>query len=288
MGNIFSIIIRIFPFLVFAFYLFISFFFIGRSNAYYESNFIGRSNALLGSFHESLDDYSSYMHLREFNQSLSAENAKLRQNLFQLQHLQSQLSADSLHTTHRSQQPWLNGQTVISAKIIQNSVSGVNNFMIVDKGTADGVHKNMGVLSANGPVGMVMDATEHYASVMSFINKQMTLSARVVSTQHVGQLRWTGGDIRIALLDEIPKHIKLKKGDEIVTSGYSSYFPPNIPIGRVVQQKDDASNFANIKVQLYNDFANLHYTYLISNPRENEIRAIESRLDTIKKTVKSE
>ncbi|MFY7860832.1 MAG: rod shape-determining protein MreC, partial [Chitinophagales bacterium] len=101
-------------------------------------------------------------------------------------------------------------------------------------------------------------------------------------------LKWTGGDIRLASLDEIPRHIKLKQGDKIVTSGFSSYFPEGIPIGQVLNQKEDASNFANIKIQLYNDFSNLDYVYLINNTRQDEIQAIESQIIQKQSTSKNE
>ena len=120
---------------------------------------------------------------------------------------------------------------------------------------------------------------------MSILNKDNNVSVRNKSTLNIGQLRWKGGDIMIAELEEIPKHIKLKKGEIIETSGYSSYYPAGLPVGVVEKYSEDSkSNFANIKVRLYNDFTNLRHVYLIENIERPEIRKLE---DTIAKFQKN-
>jgi len=287
MGNIFNILVKIFPTLVFAFYFALSFFIIGRYNQFYNSNIISRSNSLVASTYKTLDSYKNYFMLGDVNKNLADENAKLLNQVIALQTQKSERIADSNYSA-QSQLPQLSRFKLIPAKVIHNSIANIRNYIIIDKGSADGLHKDMGVISRNGPVGVVIEVNEHYSSIMSFINKDMTVSARVASTSHVGQLKWTGGDIRLASLDEIPKHIKLKKGDKIVTSGFSSYFPEGIPIGQVLKQKEDVSNFANIQIQIYNDFSNLDYVYLINNNSQSEIQAVESRIIQKQSTSKNE
>lgn len=239
---------------------------------------INRSNAIVGNFYTKMSDYNNYFSLKDHNERLITENAELKQQLFAAQgFLQS--SSDSFENQRL---PFINEQfEVIPAKLINNSVSNLRNYIILNKGRRDGVTIDMAAISDKGPIGVVIDVTENYCCLMSFINKDATISARVKSTQHVGLLKWDEGDIRIAKLDQIPKHIKLKKGDEIITSGYSKEYPEGIPIGKVIEQKDiKLNNFANIKVSIYNDFSNLKYVYLLKNKRQAEIMEIE---DSVKK-----
>lgn len=289
MGNIFNIVIRVFPFIVLVFYEIISFYVIYRNNDFYQSNIISRSNLVVSSFYDKIDSYKSYLDLYTQNQRLANENSQLRNELIRAQVTSVKMKDDSIAgQSIASIQENLPGYSIINAKVISNSIANIRNFIIVNKGANQGVTKDMGVISDQGPVGIVIEVSANYACVMSLINKDAIFSARVKSTEHVGQLRWSGYDPRMAILDEIPKHIQLKRGDEIVTSGYSSYFPENIKIGRVLKQKDDASNFANIQVQLYNDFSNLSYVYLIANSKKEEIKQIETSIKELQRTNKND
>jgi len=287
MGNIFTIFLRVFPIIAFILLEIASFYTISCYNEFYRSNFINRSNSVVGGFYKEVESYKNYFQLKSQNESLLSENSELKKGLYNMRMALNEKIDDSLMSIQKQQLP-INFD-VISAKVINNSVSNARNYILINKGSKDGVVKDMSVISDKGPVGIVIEVSENYSCLMSFINKDAIFSARVKSTEHVGQLKWNGGDIRIADLDEIPKHIKLKKGDEIVTSGYSSYFPENIPIGKVIQQKDDKlNNFANIKVALYNDFSNLSYVYLIKNTKQTEIQTIEKKVIELQSTSKNE
>lgn len=288
MGNIFNIIIRVFPFIVLVIYEIFCFYVIYRNNDYYNSNIVSRSNSIVSSFYNNIDYYHNYLNLSSQNQKLANENSQLRNELVKMQIQETQMKDERIVLDNLSKiQRTLPGYAFIDAKVISNSIANVRNFIIINKGRKQGVTKDMGVISDKGPVGIVIEVSDNYSCVMSMINKDAIFSARVKSTDHVGQLRWSGYDARMAILDEIPKHIKLKRGDEIVTSGYSSYFPENIKIGRVVKQRNDVSNFANIQVQLYNDFANLSYVYLVSNSKKMEIQKVETKIKELQNTNKN-
>jgi rod shape-determining protein MreC len=274
MGNIFTILFRVFPFIAFIFLEVISFYIISKYNDYYKSNIISRSNSVVGGFYKEVSDYENYFNLKDYNESLVKENADLKKQLFNTQLF---LTANQVDTGSKTLvSPVGTSYEVMSAKVVSNSISNARNYIIIDKGSKDGVTIDMAAITENGPIGKVIDVSENYCCLMSFINKDMIVGARVKSTQHLGQLKWAGGDVRIAKLDEIPKHIKLKKGDEIVTSGNSNYFPEGILIGRVVEQKEDKlTNFANINVALYNDFTRLKYIYLIKHKDLDEIKKLE-------------
>ena len=244
---------------------------------------ISRSNYLAANINEKVANVTSFINMPVQNEALAMENAKLRQELYRTSALLNAEIDDSILGLYPVQLP--NSVRVVHGKIVSNTVSQLRNFLIVNKGSTDGIKKDMSVISGKGPVGVVIDVSENFCSIMSILNKDNNVSVRNKSTLNVGQLRWKGGDIMVAQLEEIPKHIKLKKGEIIETSGYSSYYPAGLPVGVVEEYSEDSeSNFANIKVRLYNDFTNLRYVYLIENIERPEIRKLE---DTIAKFQKN-
>ena len=283
MGNIIVIFQRVFPFLVFILLQATAFYIISRYNDYHNSNMISRSNYLAANINEKVANVTSFINMSVQNEALAMENAKLRQELYRTSALLNAKIDDSILGLYPVQLP--NSARVVHGKIVSNTVSQLRNFLIVNKGSTDGIKKDMSVISGKGPVGVVIDVSENFCSIMSILNKDNNVSVRNKSTLNVGQLRWKGGDIMVAQLEEIPKHIKLKKGEIIETSGYSSYYPAGLPVGVVEEYSEDSeSNFANIKVRLYNDFTNLRYVYLIENIERPEIRKLE---DTISKFQKN-
>ncbi|MBL7788628.1 MAG: rod shape-determining protein MreC [Chitinophagales bacterium] len=284
MGNIIFIFQRAFPFLVFILLQSIAFYIIFKYNDYHQSNFISRSNYLAASFNEKLSSLTSFVNMPKHNESLIKENAKLREEIYKISKFINTIRGDSTGEKIGILLP--PSTRVVSGKVVSNSIASLRNYVIVNKGIKDGIKKDMSAISNLGPVGIVIEVTENYCCIMSILNKDANVSVRNRSTKNVGQLRWKGGDIKTALLEEIPKHIKLKKGEIIETSGYSSYYPEGIPVGTVEKYSEDSkSNFANIQVKLYSDFSKLKYVYLIENIERPEIRSLE---DTIIKIQKQE
>lgn len=284
MGNIIFIFQRAFPFLVFILLQSIAFYIIFKYNDYHQSNFISRSNYLAASFNEKLSSLTSFVNMPKHNESLIKENAKLREEIYKISKFINTTRGDSVGEKLGILLP--PSTRVVSGKVVSNSIASLRNYVIVNKGIKDGIKKDMSAISNLGPVGIVIEVTENYCCIMSILNKDANVSVRNRSTKNVGQLRWKGGDIKTALLEEIPKHIKLKKGEIIETSGYSSYYPEGIPVGTVEKYSEDSkSNFANIQVKLYSDFSKLKYVYLIENIERPEIRSLE---DTIIKIQKQE
>jgi len=283
MGNIVVIFQRVFPFLVFILLQVTAFYIISRYSDYHNSNMISRSNYVAASINEKVANVTNFINMPVQNEALAIENAKLRQELYKTTALLNAKIDDSILGSYPIQLPITT--RVVHGKVVSNTVSQLRNFLIVNKGRKDGIKKDMSVISSKGPVGVVIDVSENFCSIMSILNKDNNVSVRNKSTLNVGQLRWKGGDIMAAELEEIPKHIKLKKGEIIETSGHSSYYPAGLPVGVVEKYSEDSkSNFANIKVRLYNDFTNLRYVYLIENIERPEIRILE---DTIAKFQKN-
>ncbi|NRA49917.1 MAG: rod shape-determining protein MreC [Phaeodactylibacter sp.] len=166
----------------------------------------------------------------------------------------------------------------IPANVISNSTISTSNFIRLDKGANHGVRPNMGVVSTDGIVGIVLAVTPHYSQVMSLLHRQTRIKGAIASSGYFGTLTWNGKSPRYMQLEAIPKHAILEVGDTIVTSGYSQLFPEGLQIG--VVDKFDLSggrNFYNIDVKLRNDLNKLRYVYII----ENELWKEHAQLDEV-------
>src|SRR5205807_2071209 len=114
-----------------------------------------------------------------------------------------------------------------------NSVNDAANLIYLDRGRLQGVEKQMGVINANGIVGQVVSVTDNYSVVMSVLHKDFKVSVKFKKNEFFGNMHWDGINSTTASLEDIPKHVPVKIGDTLVTSGFSQLFPRNIMAGTV-------------------------------------------------------
>jgi len=158
------------------------------------------------------------------------------------------------------------------ANVIRNTYSGANNFLLLNRGENDGLKQDQGVISSKGIIGIVHSTSKHYATVISVLNTTNKISAQLKKTNHYGSLSWNAKSPHYIQLTDIQKIAPVKKGDTIITSGYSSIFPKGIPIGVIHDFKlDAAENYYEINIKLFNDMTNLEHVYIIENVDADEI-----------------
>ena len=174
---------------------------------------------------------------------------------------------DSTHMQH---------YTYVPVKVINNSTQRRNNYLTINKGILQGVEPEMAVISSNGIVGIVKDVSKDFASVISVLHKNSSISARLSENGYFGSLIWDGRDPRIAQLTDIPHHVTIKEGMTVETSGFSSMFPRGIPVGKVLSS-DIASgdNFHTIDVELNTDMNSISMVYVVNNLMRIEQRQLE-------------
>jgi rod shape-determining protein MreC len=164
----------------------------------------------------------------------------------------------------------------ISAEVVSNSISSQFNYITINKGKADGIAPDMGVVSSKGVVGIVSVVSDHYAVILPVLNPKFRLSCKVLRSNNFGSLTWNGRDPRMADLEELPRHVVFQKGDTVVTSGYSAIFPSGIRVGTIAahkKQRDD--NFYTLEVLLATDFTSLQHVRIINNKRQKEQIEVE-------------
>jgi rod shape-determining protein MreC len=166
-----------------------------------------------------------------------------------------------------------------SAQVVFNTIHKTYNYIIIDKGKNEGVMPDMAVLSPNGVVGVVSDVSKNFSTVISLLNPNSRVSAKIIPINQIGTVVWVDNDPSVAQVVDIPQHLMVSVGDTVVTSGYSDVYPKDILIGTVIEKFDNPNNtFLTIKILLATDFRNLHNVYLVSNLYKPELDSLKSKL----------
>jgi len=119
--------------------------------------------------------------------------------------------------------------------------------------------------------------SDNYSYIISLLNINQSVSAKISRLGAFGPLIWDGRSADYALLTEIPQHIKIQVGDSVVTSGFSSIFPPDIPLGTIRKSKIINGTHHEIQVKLFQDFRTLHYVNVVVSSHKEEVDKISTQ-----------
>lgn len=234
-------------------------------NNYQKASFLNTTNRFTGSVFQSVASITNYFSLKKTNNQLLTENKLLRKQLET-----SQLITDT--NTYYTRDSLF---SYIDAKVIRNTINKQKNYLLLDKGSKQGVEVDMGVITSGGIMGTVIEVSERFSKVMSVLNIQNKINARIKKNNHLGTLEWDGKDYRTALLTDVPAHIFLEKGDTIITSGNSTIFPEGIPIGTVEENiTETGQKFNRFRIKFFVDYNQVHTVYVIKNIRTEEIKSL--------------
>ena len=273
MYNLFRFFLRYHLFILFISLEFFCFYLTYRNKKYNQAAYSNFGNNVSGKVYESYTGVTDYLYLRKMSDSLVKENAALRQQLVESKF---DTRVDSAHVND-SIGRYVQHFTYLTARVIYNSVNQASNLIYLNRGKLQGINRQMGVFNKNGIVGQVISVTDNYAAVMSVLSKDFKVSAKLKKSEYFGNMHWDGINSTTATLEEIPKHVPVKVGDTIVTSGFSELFPRNLMIGTVKKVKTEADkNFLDITVNLSTDFGNLSYVYIVKNIRRDELQTLDS------------
>lgn len=239
-------------------------------NSYQGSAWFSSANAVTGKLYEWDANVETFFSLTKVNQELTQRNAYLEQEVQKLSDSLVCVTKDS-SIYHRDQFALLRNYRLIPAKVVANSIDKPGNLMTIDKGSADGIHKDMGVISGTGVVGIVYLVAEHYAVVIPVLNTKSNISCMIQNRGYFGYLRWKGGVSDLAYLEEVPRHAHFKLGDYVVTSGYSAVFPPGVRVGRILHVFNSADGLSyRVQLRLSTDFARLRDVCVIDDTAMKE------------------
>ena len=237
-------------------------------NSYQGSVWVSSANSMAGLVYEGEAKIQSFFSLTRLNEQLSRRNVYLEQ---QVKELSAALERDGMDSTTLSALSNPTPYKLIPAQVVSNTVHKKDNLMTINKGEADGVRKDMGVVSGHGVVGIVYMAGRHYSVVIPALSSQSSISCKIERRGYFGYLHWEGGYSNLAYVDDIPRHARFKLYERVVTSGYSSVFPEGVAVGKILHVYNSSDGVSyRLQVQLYTHFANLRDVYVVDNSAMRE------------------
>ena len=261
----------------------VSFVLLFQFNSYQGSVWFSSANAVAGKLYETTSAVESYFQLSKINTELTQRNLYLEQRLCKLEKEKSDSVADSTMENSlllKSLQPY----RLIPAQVVNMKWGRKDNLLTIDKGEADGIKKDMGVVCGTGIVGIVYLTSAHYSTVIPVLNSQSNISCVIQGRGYFGYLHWTGGDISEAYVDDVPRHAHFKLYENVVTSGYSSVFPAGIMVGKILHVYNSADQMSyRLRVKLSTDFGRLRDVCVVDNTALSEqIEVMRAAEDSIR------
>lgn len=242
-----------------------------KSSSTLQNIWINRtSHRVMGMLWGSGESVRNHFSLEKQNAVLAEENARLNNELRRYQQMEAE-------DVERSFSPFsTRGFHYTPATIVKISRNTAHNYIILNRGSIDGVKPHSGIITAQGVVGIVDAVDKHYSYGLTLMNSNVSVSARVGDTGIVGPLIWDGHNSNGANMKDIPLHFTVSPGDTIYTSGFSTIFPPDIPIGVAGQSKIYDGSSQQVSVTLFQDFSALKYVTVVDNPDRSEILELEA------------
>lgn len=292
MRNLIIFLRRYFNFFLFLLLEVICIVLVFRNNNFQRTAYLNSANNISGKLYDRYNNIQYYFHLKATNDSLVSENTRLHNVLrssYDSMITNNLLRTDTIRlysndTLHKVIGTELRRYLYRESKVINNSVNKPVNYLTIHRGRLQGIRPNMGVIGPSGVVGMVRSVSDNYAVVLSLLSRSsgsssanFGVSARLVRGKEIGTVYWDGVDPAFGLMKDIPRSIKLQKGDTIVTSGFSAMFPENIPVGYVdtFSLADKSSTAYTIRLKLATNFYNLQYVYVLDNLMKDEQQQLE-------------
>ena len=231
-----------------------------RTSYYQSSKLIAWTNSVAGGWYSGVNSVGGYFGLKAENDRLAAENALLR----------AQMEASYISFSDRefeiNDTVYQQRYRYTEARVIKNSWSQQNNYIMVGKGRSHGLEPDMAVISPDGIVGVIMSVSDNFATIMPVLHSDSRNSVRVKRTGISGSLVWDGRDYRYAQVIDVPTTHQFVEGDTIVTSGLAGDFPEGIAVGYVESAEAlSGSGFYTVNIRLATDFNKLDHVYIIQN-----------------------
>ena len=253
-------------------------------NSFQGSIYLSTANEVTARLLNGKDKVTTYFGLAEQNRVLAEQNAQLQQRVFELEMQSAHHTLDSLRKAEAVSRVYRAGYHIEAAQIIDKSINKHDNYLTINRGTADGVAPDMGVIGPDGVVGVVYKCTEHYSLVMPLLNSKSNISCKVLGDKDFGYLRWHGGDPCYAMLHDVSRYSNVSVGDTIVTSGSSSYFPEGIMVGTVAEATPLPDGLClDLKVKLNTSFSQLEHAFVVRKMDAEELEELKELLKPKKK-----
>ena len=274
MRNLIELITRYGHILLFLFLEIICFFIIINYNTTQNDIWANTTSIFSDGINARIKSFSNYSRLQTINDSLRSENAQLLEKIvnyrvFERDNNFTAFEKDSSITQYQ----------LIPVSICNKTTHLRNNNLTLCQGKEEGIGGQMGLISDKGVIGMTSACSANYCKALLVTNSLTRVSAMIKNKNFTGNISWQNNDPRILTMNAVPKYAKVVLGDTIVTSGYSTMFPPGIPIGLISKYKlVPGQNELEIEVAMLEDVTKLTHAYVIEfiHAEEKENVVLES------------
>lgn len=244
-----------------------------HSTYYTQARLLARSNQVVGGVHGLFAGIRHYFSLGRENRNLLAYVAELKERLAMSEEIGDVVRLDSY-----MQELGASKYRVMTASVISNTVNRAQNLIVLNRGRRDGVVEEMALLASDGSMaGYVVDCSERYSVVMSVLNTSFRASGKLVGDDYFGSIYWDGVDPHTVVLDELSKYAEPQPGQEVVTTGFSQYFPADVLIGWVESAELNETRTAyKVRVRLAAEMSRLTDVILVENRDMSEVRGLQN------------
>ncbi|MBR5592937.1 MAG: rod shape-determining protein MreC [Bacteroidaceae bacterium] len=247
-------------------------------NNYQKATLFTSANSIAGNIYTAMTNVDSYFGLKDENEALINYNNAL---INEIEALKNRLRKyeDSTSIAVIEQTYHNDGFYYNTAKVVNNSINKINNFITIDKGLSQGVGDQMGVFNHQGVIGVTVTASDNFTVVMPLLNSRSIISCKV-KDKALCTLKWDGSDTQRSYLIDLPRYELFESGDTVVTSGFSSMFPAGIPLGQIERLEDSADGQSyRAQVKLFVDFSNIDNVFVVGNNNREEQKLLEESIN---------
>jgi len=212
-----------------------------------------------GSWLDAAGNVQDWTHLAESNRLVMLENARLRSELELLK--------------ARSVEPW----KASSARVLRTPGWNGSPWMVLDRGGRDGALPGAGILSLGFAAGKIVDTTAHESLVLSLAHPKAQWSVRMGQRGQAGRLVAREGEVRTALVKDIPWAQLVLPGDTVMTTGFDGVFPSDIPVGVVEDVLGtEADEFQTAVVSLGANYPASRHVIWLNQGRQSRIDSLSN------------
>ena len=212
--------------------------------------------------------YIGLRHAREENESLRAEldrlklrNAELESRAQEAERLEALLSFRNAHPE----------ASLLAASVIGASLDSGSQVMYLNRGSRDGIRRDMGVITPDGVVGKIIAVYPDTSQVLLMSDKESGVGALLADTRTQGPVKGTGEPL--VFLNYISNDEKVTVGEAVLTSGQDRIFPKDLPVGTVVEATPDRkSPFMKIRLRPAAHLDRLEEVLILMNRQELNLK----------------
>lgn len=204
--------------------------------------------------------------LRQQNSQLEAELARLQTEIISLKQQISETNILSALVDFARVNP---EYRYLAASVIARDPNPFLQYVIINRGSDDGLRRGMPVVTQQGLVGRIAAVTAGAARVQLITDPGSSINVRLEPSQAQAVLQGQiTGDVNLVM---IPQSANIQAGDLVLTSGLGGNYPANILVGQITSsRKRDNDLFQTASVQPTVDFAQMEIVLIITNFRPIE------------------